>query len=169
MNVVLNPSDFNSSYLYFTEPKANTHIPNSTFNRIAYSTPEFIMTGVYFNFELNIHQIEKNFNNVYMFYFDINHELNKTVISILDSIEDIILQKWKKLHMSTPQTTMTSTTTRQVKTPINDIMRQLSEGFINVWKQDVHISEKPVFHKFVIKISGVWENDTEYGLTYKII
>ena len=48
-------------------------------------------------------------------------------------------------------------------------MKQLNDGTISVWKHDAIITEKPAFHQFIIKISGVWENEDETGLTYKFI
>ena len=36
MNIVLNITDFNEKSIYFTDTKINTHLPNSTFNRITY-------------------------------------------------------------------------------------------------------------------------------------
>ena len=79
MNVVILPNEYKGSQVYFTEKKTNTHIPNSTFNRIMYSTSDFMMNGVYIQFELFVRQIEQNFNsNIYNCVFDPNHEHNQT-------------------------------------------------------------------------------------------
>jgi hypothetical protein len=48
-----------------------------------------------------------------------------------------------------------------------DIIQQLRTGVISVWKHDMAIHDKPQFQHFIIKISGVWENETGRGLTYK--
>ena len=50
-----------------------------------------------------------------------------------------------------------------------DIIQQLRSGVISVWKHDMSIHDKPQFQDFIIKISGVWENDMGCGLTYKFI
>ena len=52
MNVVIDLNEYKLSQVYFTEKKPNTHIANSTFNRITYSTNDFVMNGVYIQFEL---------------------------------------------------------------------------------------------------------------------
>lgn len=162
MNVVLHTRNFDTSSIYFTDTKVNTHIPNSTFNRITYSTSNFMMNGVYFNIELNIRSIEKNFNsNVYLCYFDPESEFNSRVIKILDTIENDILRKWTKL--SSPSSSL------NMRIQTKEIMQQMNDGMISVWKHDIFITDKPVFHTFIIKIAGVWENDTECGLTYKFI
>ncbi len=164
MNVVISPRDFNNQLVYFTDKKANTHIPNSTFNRITYSTSDFIMNGVYIQFELNVRSTEKNFNNnIYNCHFDVAHPHNKKVIDIFEKIEADILEKWNKTHAGI--SVAASAKCRY------DIVQQLRDGVISVWKQDLYITDKPQFYHFIIKISGVWENDTdnEYGLTYKCI
>lgn len=165
MNVVISPRDFNTQLVYFTDKKVNTHIPNSTFNRITYSTSDFIMNGIYIQFELNIRSTEKNFNNnIYNCHFDAAHPHNKMVVDIFEKIEADILEKWNKTRAHVHAG---STSNRCCY----DIIQQLHDGVISVWKQDLYISDKPQFYHFIIKISGVWENETdnEYGLTYKCI
>jgi hypothetical protein len=44
----------------------------------------------------------------------------------------------------------------------------LNNGVIKLFPND----EKDVIsnnNSFILKISGIWENDTEYGLTYKLL
>lgn len=161
MNVVINANEYMSSQLYFTERRVNTHIVNSIFNRITYSTNDFIMNGVYIQFELFIKQNEQNFNsNIYNCHFDPQHEHNRTMLTIFEEIERSILNKWVQLqHQSSAQ----------VPKPSGDIIQQLRSGVISVWKHDMSIHDKPQFQHFIIKISGVWENDTGCGLTYKFI
>jgi hypothetical protein len=174
MNVVISPRDFNTQLVYFTDKKANTHIPNSTFNRITYSTSDFIMNGVYIQFELNVRSTEKNFNNnIYNCHFDVAHPHNKMVIDIFEKIEADILEKWNKTHAggAGAGTGMSVAAVASSAKCRYDIVQQLRDGVISVWKQDLYITDKPQFYHFIIKISGVWENETdnEYGLTYKCI
>jgi hypothetical protein len=169
MNVVISPEDFNINLVYFTDKKANTHIPNSTFNRITYSTNDFIMNGIYIQFELNVRSIEKNFNNnIYNCHFDVAHPHNKKVIDVFKKIEADILQKWNHTRG------VSVSGYGSVSAPPRcryDVIQQLHDGVISVWKQDLYITDKPQFYHFIIKISGVWENEAEneYGLTYKCI
>jgi len=119
------------------------------------------MNGIYIQFELNVRSTEKNFNNnIYNCHFDAAHPHNKMVIDIFEKIEADILEKWNKtrVHAGAGKCRY-------------DIIQQLRDGVISVWKQDLYISDKPQFYHFIIKISGVWENETsnEYGLTYKCI
>lgn len=160
MNLVLNSEHFNAAAIYFTEPKINTHLVNSTFNRITYSTENFNMSGIYIQFELYIKYNEKNYNNnVYVYYFDQENEHNKSVIDEFFKIENNILHKWRNLQKNS------------TKIQKREITKQMTESSISVWNNDTCITEKPAFHKFIIKISGVWENesDNEFGLTFKFI
>jgi hypothetical protein len=163
MNVVITPTEYKGTQVYFTEKKPNTHIQNSTFNRITYSTNDFIMNGIYIQFELFVRQIEQNFNsNIYNCIFDPHHEHNNTMLSIFQMIETSILDKWLRLEHST-----TSAPSQRQKSM--DIIQQLRSGVISVWKNEFNYNDKPQFQHFIIKISGVWENDTGCGLTYKFI
>jgi hypothetical protein len=84
------------------------------------------------------------------------------MLSIFQRIESGILDKWLRLEQST-----TSTSTLRQKS--TDIVQQLRSGVISVWKNDFHYNDKPQFQHFIIKISGLWENDGGCGLTYKFI
>ena len=166
MNVVITPGEYKSHQIYFTERRANTHIPNSTFNRITYSTTDFIMNGIYIQFELFVRQNEQNFNsNIYNCYFDPQQEHNRQMLSIFQNIETSILDKWRRTQHTIVDTTTTTTTATATTT--GDIIQQLRTGVISVWKHDMIIHDKSQFQHFIIKISGVWENETGCGLTYK--
>ena len=163
MNVVITPTDYKGTQVYFTEKKPNTHIPNSTFNRIMYSTTDFMMNGIYIQFELFVKQIEQNFN-IYNCVFDPNHEHNRTMLSIFQTIENGILDKWLRLEHSIPS----PQSQIQIQKSM-DIIQQLRGGVISVWKNEFHYNDKPQFQHFIIKISGIWENEGGCGLTYKFI
>lgn len=162
MNVVINPNEYTDARVYFTEKRVNTHIANSIFNRITYSTNDFIMNGIYIQFELFIKQNEQNFNsNIYNCHFDPQHDHNQIMLTIFENIEKSILHKWIQLqHQGTPL---------PKPIPNGDIIQQLRSGVISVWKHDMITHDKPQFQHFIIKISGIWENDTGCGLTYKFI
>ncbi len=166
MNVVITPNEYKAAQVYFTERRANTHIANSIFNRITYSTHDFIMNGVYIQLELFIKQNEQNFNsNIYNCHFDPQHEHNRAMLAVFEEIEASILNKWMQIqHQGS-----TSSTPISKPSPNGDIIQQLRSGVISVWKHDMSIHDKPQFQHFIIKISGVWENEAGCGLTYKFI
>ena len=165
MNVVILPNEYKGTQVYFTEKKVNTHIPNSTFNRIMYSTTDFMMNGIYIQFEMFVRQIDQNFN-IYNCAFDPNHEHNQTMMTIFQRIEGGILDKWLRLEHSSASASALSSSPRHKSM---DIIQQLRAGVISVWKNEFHYNDKPHFQHFIIKISGVWENEGGCGLTYKFI
>ena len=163
MNVVITPTEYRLSQVYFTEKKPNTHIANSTFNRITYSTNDFIMNGVYIQFELFVKQNEQNFNsNIYNLHFDPEHEHNSKMITIFNDIEERILDKWVRLEHPNDEI-------YQHQCKIKDIYQQLQSGIISVWKNEMRLYDKPQFQHFIIKISGIWDNERGRGLTFKFI
>ena len=46
------------------------------------------------------------------------------------------------------------------------LSKQLFNGYIKIYKENVHIIHDKL--RLVMKISGIWENETEVGLTYKL-
>jgi hypothetical protein len=160
MNVVILPNEYKGTQVYFTEKKPNTHISNSTFNRIMYSTADFMMNGIYIQFELFVRQIDQNFN-IHNCAFDPNNEHNHAMMSIFQTIETGILDKWIRLEHSA------SVSASSHRNKSLDIIQQLRSGVISVWKTDFNYHDKPQFIHFIIKISGVWENEGGCGLTYK--
>lgn len=163
MNVVITPNEYNSGQVYFTEKRVNTHIANSIFNRITYSTKDFIMNGIYIQFELFVKHNEQTFNsNIYNCHFDPQHEHNRGMLTIFQNIEGALLDKWIQIHHRN-----TVAAAAAIPAPSNDIIQQLRTGVISVWKHEMSIHDKPQFQHFIIKISGVWENEAGCGLTYK--
>ena len=180
MNVVITPNEYNSGQVYFTEKRVNTHTANSIFNRITYSTNDFIMNGIYIQFELFVKQNEQTFNsNIYNCHFDPQHEHNRAVLTIFQNIETTLLDKWIQIQHQSPVVSavavaaatvaaaVADTTGTLIPIPSNDIIQQLRTGVISVWKHEMSIHDKPQFQHFIIKISGVWENEAGCGLTYK--
>ncbi len=109
-----------------------------------------------------VRQTEQNFNsNIYNCYIDTSHEHNSKMITTLKNIEESILQKWVQFQYTSYAS--------QVPSISNNIIQQLQTGVISVWKNDMFPHDKPQIQHFIIKLSGVWENDTECGLTYKFI
>jgi hypothetical protein len=119
-----------------------------------YSTPIMTMTGVYLNIQLYIKSVDKHFNNYY-FTFDPSQEHNKKIIDRVKVIEDEIISKWN----TTPN-----------KTKALNLSNQLETGSVSIWLCSDSVDKKQ-YQEFIIKISGVWENDDqqEYGITYKFI
>jgi hypothetical protein len=147
MYIVIQLNNFNIKHVFYQSKIKNTMMENSNFIRIVYSNELFILNGIFIKFDLNLIVIEKSFNK-YKCLFD-PFENIKTIESI-GSVEKQILEQINY----TP-----------LKKPIYRIYEQLHNGFLKIFN-DAVCNDK---NDFVLKIYGVWENDTEYGLTYKFI
>jgi hypothetical protein len=147
MNLTKTLKQYNEDYIYFLDPIRNNIIDNGSFIKIIYSTPIVTFNGIYLHININYQNFEKYFNK-FKCTFDVN--LHKDTITMLKNIEENILIK---LYNSTN------------KTPQYKIYEQLKNGTIKIFSN----SCDKISPNFILKIAGIWETDTDYGLTYKFI
>ena len=136
----------NSDYVFFCEPIRNNIMDNSLFHRLVYSTPLFVLNGIYVILPITQYSIDK-FYNKYKCSFDTN--IYKDVIENIGNIEKTLLTK---ANIST-------------KTPQYRIYEQLKNGTIKLTAE--HITK--LSSDITLKISGIWETEQEYGFTCKFI
>lgn len=146
MNIVKNIQQFNEDYVFFCEPIKNNILLEGKFIKILYSTPNFILNGIYIYMILNDIQVEKYYNK-YKCIFNI--QLNKKTIEYLQQIEENILSK-----MVIPG-----------KIPTYKIYDQLKNGHIKIYNDT--LDEQQPTQYFLLKISGIWEMESNYGITFK--
>ena len=105
-------------------------------------------SGDFKQIKLNDVVCDKYYNK-FKCIFNVNS--HKDLIEEIKLIEESILNKFKN--------------TLYNKHPEFKINEQFKNGFIKIFQE---ISGKSV-HNFILKISGVWETQTSYGLTYKFV
>ena len=145
MNLVTSLEQYNNNNLFFCEPIKNNIISEGNFIRILYSTNTVTLNGVYIFINLFNIICEKYYNK-YKCLFNI--ETHKPIIDGLKIVEEEILKKYKT-----------------TKIPLFKIYEQVRSGYIKVFS-DVNNQQN---NNFVLKISGIWETQYNYGLTYKFI
>ena len=151
MNIAVPINGFNINNVFFQESIKNTIMDNSSFSRVIYSTDFFICNGICIEFNVPVLNIDKSFNK-YKCIFDIQNNYN--LIQTLNNIENEIISKYNIKN----------------KIPMFRISEQLKNGYIKVAViNNINVSTSLQNIKFIIKISGIWSNETEYGLTYKFI
>jgi len=144
MNIVKNIEQYNECNIFFCEPIKNNIINDSNFIRILYSTFNFTLNGIYLLIQFNDIISEKYYNkNKYTF----NVYNNIEIIEKIKAIEEKIL---KKIEISN-------------KIPQFKIYEQLITGNIKIFCDSL----SKINNDFILKISGIWETQTSYGLTYK--
>jgi len=144
MNLVKNMNQYDENNIFFCEPIKNNIMNDGTFIRILYSTHNILLNGIYLLIALNDITCEKYYNKYRCNFNPSNH---KDIIDNIKLIEENIL---KKIDIK--------------KTPQLKISEQLRNGNIKLFNM-IDKEES----SFIVKISGVWETQCNYGLTYKFI
>ena len=170
MNIV--SDTFNIECLKFSNIKPNM-IMNGFFTKINYKLDSISLNGIYLAFEL------KDTNDP---YFDkiVNfapHQ-NVDIIAKLSSIESCIISEYKKIYQSSNCPIYALSTQMQnggIKIHMQHFTKPLRNTMSNYIRPKMHkscslpIIDRKATYKYVINISGVWENDNNIGITYKIM
>jgi len=122
-------------------------ITDSQFIRILYSTPDIVFNGVHILIPIKITNIDKQFNKNVVYY---EVEANKELIESIINIEKGILEKYNIKN----------------KECLFNLKNQIETGTFKLYPE---INEKKRNFDIILKISGLWENTKNYGLTYKFI
>lgn len=145
MNLVKSTEQYNNNNVVFCEPIKNNIMNDGNFIRILYSTDILTFNGIYLLINLSDCSFEKFYNKIKCTF---NSSSQKDLVEKLKLIEEEILNKYKS-----------------DKVPLYKIYEQVSSGFIKVYSEIGNKSK----HLFILKISGLWETSTHYGLTYKFM
>jgi hypothetical protein len=145
MNLVKSIEQYNNKNLFFCEPIKNNIMNDGNFIRILYSTSNMVLNGVYLLVNLYDIVCEKYYNKYKCIFNIYNH---KELIDNLKTIEEEILKKYKTN-----------------KVPSFKIYEQIKCGYIKIFS-DVGNKQQS---SFILKISGIWETQNNFGLTYKFI
>ena len=146
MNIVKNVKQYNESNVFFFEPIKNNIVNEACFIRINYSTQRFTLNGIFLLVTLIDCVYDKYFNKSRCIF---NLDTNKDIISKLKTIEEGILNKINICN----------------KSATFKINEQLLTGSIKTYDEFIKTADS----SFILKISGVWETQFNYGLTYKFI
>jgi hypothetical protein len=149
MNVVIKEEQFKISNIYYTEPIQNIIMDNSQFIKIVYSNQDIMISGIFLLVELKHITKESYFKKIKITY---DTSLNKNILNRIYEIENQLLQKYNN--------------NKKIQRKI--IYNTLNNGVIKLFPNNENdlINNN---NSFILKISGIWENDTEYGLTYKLL
>jgi hypothetical protein len=120
---------------------------NSQFIKLIYSTEDLILNGLYILMNINISSKESYFKKM-KYNFDLNN--NRDLLNNIFRIEKEILNNYNHSN----------------KIQKLNIYESLNTSSLKIYPSSD--SNKPP-NNFILKISGVWENEKEYGLTFKIL
>lgn len=146
MNITFTSDLFQIQNIYFSKPIKNNIMENSNFVRIYYSSEHFNISGIVLEFTLEDVSVEPYYQR---YKCNFPKEKNKNVIQQIKNVESQILHKYKK--------------NIQHSCSISDQM----DSFIKLYVNSKDKINNKV--KFYLKISGIWDNQNECGLTFKFI
>ena len=154
MNFLIPLEHFQIENVQFLKIKKNIVMENSFFIKMIYTDENIVLNGIYLDIPLlsaNNGQTNSSF-----FFFNRATE-NEQVLAKLLEMENDILQYYPYI---TP-------TDYGKKTPVYSLKTQLEKGFIK-WGFSKKTFPKTLQH-ICLKISGIWENNQEYGINYKFL
>ena len=153
MNICESINNFDINNIYYLDPIKNTVIENSNFIRILYSNNLFTLNGLYLYIPLNKVNLIINNNKT---KYNINIDDNFDIINFLKNLESNILKNSIIKNII----------------PYYILIEQLSNGYLKIVNNSNDNSNTSKLYeefRFILKISGIWESNIEYGLTYKIL
>jgi ribosomal protein S17E len=136
---------YNENEIYFCEPTKNNLMNEGIFTRILYTTPSLTLNGINLLIHLNDTVIEKYYNK---FKCSFNPYINKEIVEKIKMVEKSILNQ-------------VSITDKRAQFKIGE---QLSNNHIKLFSDPLEKN-----NLYMLKISGIWETDYDYGVTYKFI
>lgn len=143
MYILLDIDKFDKNNIIFGEKTRNTIIDNSDFYNIHYTNSIVSLNNIMFSVNLNNVSIEKYYNKY-------KCTCNNTILNKLINIEYLIMSCFPSIKM-----------------PNYRLKEQLDKNNIKLF-HNKQINENFIENmNLTLKISGIWENDTEYGIIYK--
>ena len=146
MYMAIPVKQYKSSNIFFGEPIKNNIIENSVFRRIIYSQSDISFNSINIVLSFGRLSVRKLYNKWKCIFNDMS--LKNTLLSI----ESNILQKLRMCN----------------KNPIYSITQQVQNNMFKVFSDRMEPGD---FNDYtiVLRISGIWESETEYGITYKFV
>ena len=151
MQIALSPEQFNVYYVLYGNRSRNTIVENSNYINVNYSTELMTLNNICIYFSLHDFVIDEYYNKFKCEYENNDH--NRSVALKLSYIEKKIIDKYLSQTASKPF--------YKLKHQFDTTNR------IKVFNLKTDTKIKQSSGKFLLKISGLWENEDEYGLIYK--
>ena len=143
MYLLLNIDQVKLNEIIFLDPSKNKIIRDGYFIKILYSNSYFTMNGIYIIFPICYSNLNR-INNKYKITF--LYENNKDVFEKIQTMEIDILNK---LNIK-----------KNPKYLFHEIFKNQTLLLSNIPKKSEEI---------ILKISGIWETNYEFGLSYKFM
>lgn len=144
MNLVLECDTFDKKNIFFHEPVKNTVMTDSNFIRIIYSNKDIVLNGIYIKLDINKSFLQKK----YSFSKLHTNDSNDIVFGFIENLERRILEKYKSDNNKV----------YKMKDQISYLINKIN-----------NCNNDRVIFSYILKISGLWETQTDVGITHKFI
>jgi len=152
MNILMLPvNKIVPEYIYFLDSK-NNMLMEGIFTKLIYTNEWFTMNGLYINLPIEIQGIDSTYYKQTVFFSVSQYS---TLLHQLDLLERNILSKYCPIDKNKHKSFL--------------LMQSLKLGYFRIFTTQNTFPTKKKITGFVLKISGIWENENEYGLSYKIM
>lgn len=151
MNIILDISQFQIQNLFFLDSKKNI-IMDGKFTKIIYSDELLTTNGIYISTSFNSPSIDKLMNKNIL-KFPNSDKSNARLVCELSQIEQSIIEYYK--HIS-----------KNNKTSVLSLSDNIKNGCVKLYKEYFNYAQCT---NYIVKISGVWEDQSRIGLTYKFL
>ena len=149
MNLAYNLDQVNLQNVFFLESKKNI-VMEGKFTKIVYSDDLISTNGISIVVPLrNDRTMNKN-----QLKFQTNDTTNVHIMSGLIDVEQQIIDYYKNLTQSN-------------KTPMLILRDHIKNGCLKIYRG--HNAEAKAPAVYIVKISGIWEDQYRIGLTYKFL
>jgi hypothetical protein len=161
MNLLLDVNHISVKNFYYLDTKRNVII-DGNFTKMIYSTEYFSLNGAYFEFPIEISQLEK-YGNKTTIRFNPVSKINTSIIHSFSKLESAIIDAYKTNTDSTSKSV--SNLSKQMNSGIMKIYREFS--YQDTRETDAMPRDKSPI-KCILKMSGIWESSNEIGITFKL-
>lgn len=148
--LVLELNEYDPDCFYFLETEKNV-LMDGLFTKMIYTQQNFTMNGLYYYFPIQYSTVEPCGDKYYI-HFDPSLAANKAIIEIIYKLETQVLLHYASFTNRRKLSSMT-------------MHKQLLKGKVRIHEPCPPLSENS--SEYILKISGVWETDAEFGVTYK--
>jgi len=146
MNLAQPLSSFDARGIFLSDPIKNTVMPNSNFTRVLYSDPNVTFAGIHLQLSFPVLTEERYFQKSRL-VFDTQKYAH--LVQTVQKIETIILDSFGSK-----------------KRRVSKMSDQFSQGTLRMGHS---LLGEDIARDYVLKISGVWETEYDYGLTFKVM
>lgn len=159
MNISFDIDDFNINNVYFLDTKKNI-IMDGNFTKIIYSELSITLNSIYIQFPIHKHNFNKVLNKN-IINFSLLNPANINIIKELNRIEHDIIEYFKIYYKNN-------------KNNVYSLKSQLKTGNVKIYCENsgqtsLSLTNNIINPRYIIKISGIWENMNSIGITYKIL